>query len=148
MCQLQDEIYSDDSLLRQVELNKLDVIVDDALNITWNIIRKKNRTSSNMINIDKDKDIDGHVIKLNDVINNKIELLNGVGHLIDHIISDIKNETNMIDGKIYKVSEMDSDTLHLINNKLKEIIIQLKQNLKKILVQQIYCINKVTIQIK
>ena len=87
-----------------------------------------------MINIDENKDIDGYVSKLNDVINNKIELLNGVGELIDHIISDIKNETNMIDEKIYKVSEMDNDTLHLINDKVKEFMSQLKQNLKKILV--------------
>ena len=95
---------------------------------------KKNRTSSKNINIDKDKDIDGYVSKLNNVINNKIELLNRVGHLIDHIMSCIKNRTNTIDEKIYKVSEMDNDTLHLIDNKLKEIIIKLKQNLKKILV--------------
>ena len=94
-----------------------------------------------MINIDKNKDIDGYVSKLNDVINNKIELLNGVGELIDHIISDIKNETNMIDEKIYKVSEMDNDALHLINDKVKEFMRQLKQNLKKILVLQIYNTN-------
>ena len=115
MCELQDGIYSDDSWLRLVELNK---------------ICKKNRISSNKINVDKYKDTDGYVSKLTDVI----ELLNRVGDSIDHIISDIKNETNMIDEKIYKVSEMDNDTLHLINNKLKEIMIQLKQNLKKILV--------------
>ena len=71
---------------------------------------------------------------MTDVINNKIELLNRVGDLIDHIISYIKNETNMIDEKIYKVSEVDNDTLHLINNKRKEIMSQLKQNIKKILV--------------
>ena len=41
MCELQDDIYSDDSWLRQVELNKIDVIIDDALNITWNMICKK-----------------------------------------------------------------------------------------------------------
>ena len=87
-----------------------------------------------MINIDKNKDIDGYVSTLNDVTKNKIELLNGVGELIDHIISDIKNETNMIDEKIYKFSEMDNDTLHLINDKVKEFMSQLKQNLKKILV--------------
>ena len=87
-----------------------------------------------MINTDKYKDIDGYLNKLNDAINNKIELLNRAGDLIDHIISDIKNETNMIDEKIYKVSEMDSDTLDLINNKVKEIMRQLRQNLKNILV--------------
>ena len=105
------------------------------------MIRKKNRISSKKINIDKYKDIDGYVSKLTDVINNKIELLNRVGDSIDHIISDIKNETNMIDEKIYKVSEMDNDTLHSINDKLKEIMIKLKQNLKKTLVQQIYNTN-------
>ena len=41
MCELQDEIYSDDLCLRLIELNKLDAILDDALNITWNMIRKK-----------------------------------------------------------------------------------------------------------
>ena len=104
MCELQDDIYSDDSWLRLVELNKLDAILDDALNVAWNMICKKNRISSKKINIDKDKDI------LNDVINNKIELLNRVGDLIDHIISWIKNRTNMIHEKIYKMSEMDNDT--------------------------------------
>ena len=83
-----------------------------------------------MINIDKYKNIDGYVSKLTDVINNKIELLNGVGKSIDHIVSEINNETNMIDEKIYKVSEMDNDTLHLINAKVKEFMSQLKQNLK------------------
>ena len=37
-------------------------------------------------------------------------------------MSEMKNETNMIDEKIHKVSEMDNDTLHLISDKLKEII--------------------------
>ena len=87
-----------------------------------------------MINIDKNKDIDGYVSKLNDVLNDKIEFLNRVGDLIDHIICWIKNRTNMIDEMKYKVSEMDNDTLHLINCELKEITIQLKQNLRKILV--------------
>ena len=98
------------------------------------MIYKKNRTTPNMISIDKNKEIDGYVSKLNDVINNKIKSLNRVGDLIDHIICWIKKRTNMIDEKIYKVSELDNDTLHLINCKLKEIIIQLKQKLRKILV--------------
>ena len=79
----------------------------------------KKKKSSKKISIDKDKDIDGYVSKFNDVINNKIELLNRMGDLIDQIICWIKNRTNMIDEKIYKVSEMDNDTLHLTNNKLK-----------------------------
>ena len=33
MHELQDEIYSDDSWLRLVELNKIDTIIDEALNV-------------------------------------------------------------------------------------------------------------------
>ena len=40
----------------------------------------------------------------------------------------------MIHEKIYKAYENGIDNLHLINCKLKEIIIQLKQNLKNILI--------------
>ena len=36
MHELQDEIYSDDSWLRLVELNKIDAIIDEALNAVWN----------------------------------------------------------------------------------------------------------------
>ena len=134
MCELQDEIYSDDSWLRLVELEKIDAIIDETLNVVWNVICGKNRINPEKIKIDKHKDIDGYVSKLTDVINNKIELVNRMCESIDHVISEIKNETNMIDEKIYKVSEMDNDTSHLINDKLKEIMIKLKQNLKKILV--------------
>ena len=82
---------------------------------------------------------------MTDVINNKTELLNRMCGLIDHIMSEIKNETDMIDEKIYKAGEMYSDILHLINCKLKEIMSQLKQNLKKILVYQIYNTNKIIV---
>ena len=53
----------------------------------------------------------------------------------------------MIAEKIYKVSEIDNDTLHLINDKVKEIMSKLKQNLKKILVWQIYNTNSCVIRL-
>ena len=132
MCELQDEIYSDDSWLRLVELNKIDAITDKALNVVWNMVCGKNRIEK--IKIGKHKDIDGYVSKLTDVINNKIELVNRMCESIDHVISEIKNETNMIDEKIHKVSEMDNDTLHLIDDKLNEIITQSRKKLSKIVV--------------
>ena len=58
ICELQDEIYSDDSWLRLVELNKIDAIIDEALNVLWNEIYGKNRISPEKMNIDKHKDID------------------------------------------------------------------------------------------
>ena len=134
MCELQDEVYSDDSWLRLVELEKIDAIIDEALNVVWNMICGENRICPEEIKIDKHKDIDGYVSKLTAVINNKIELMNKMGGVIDHVMSEIKNETNMIDEKIHKVSEMDNDTQHLINDKLKEIMIQSRKNLEKIVV--------------
>ena len=46
MYELQDEIYSDDSRLRLVELNKIDAVIDYALNAIWNMIRKKKKKGS------------------------------------------------------------------------------------------------------
>ena len=57
-----------------------------------------------------------------------------MGEILDQVMSEIKNETNMIDEKIYKVSEMDNDTLHLIDDKLNEIITQSRKKLSKIVV--------------
>ena len=132
--ELEDEIYSDDSWFRLVELEKIDAIIDEALNVVWNMICGKNGINPEKIKIDKHKDIDGYVSKLTDVINNKIELVNRMCESIDHVMSEIKNETNMIDEKIHKVSEMDNDTQHLINDKLKEIMKQSRKNLEKIVV--------------
>ena len=134
ICELHDEIYSDDPWLRLVELEKIDAIIDEALNIVWNLICGENRISPEEIKIDKHKDINGYVNKLTDVINNKIELVNRMGGVIDHVMSEIKNEANMINEKIHKLSEMDNDTQHLINDKLKKIMKQSRKNLENIVV--------------
>ena len=137
MCELQDEIYSDDSWLRLVELDKIDAIIGEALNVVRNETCGKNRISPEKINTDKHKDIDGYVSKLTEVINYKIELVNRIDEAIDHVISKIKNKTNMIDEKIHKVGEMDNDTLHLVDDKLNKIITQSRKKLSKIVVYQI-----------
>ena len=127
-------VYRDESWLRLVELEKIDVLIDEALNVVWNMICGENRICPEEIKIDKHKDIDGYVSKFTAVINNKIELMNKMGGVIDHVMSEIKNETNMIDEKIHKVSEMDNDTQHLTNDKLKEIMKQSRKNIEKIVV--------------
>ena len=38
MCELQDEIYSDNSWLILVESEKIDVLIDEALNVVWNMV--------------------------------------------------------------------------------------------------------------
>ena len=126
MCELQDEIYSDNSLLRLGELEKIDAIIDEALNVVWNTICRENRIRTEEIKIDKHKDIDGH--------DNKTELVNRIGGEIDNVMSEIRNETDKIDEKIHKVSEMHNDTLHMISDKLTEIMKKSMKNLRKIVV--------------
>ena len=63
-----------------------------------------------------------------------MELVNRMGRAIDRVMSKIMNKTNMIDEKIHKVSEMDNDTLHLIDDKLNAIITQSRKKLSKIVV--------------
>ena len=121
MCELQDEIYND-PWLSLVELNKIEDILDDALNVVSKEIYGKNRISSKIINIDKHKDIDGYVSKLTDVINNIINLINKIGEATDHVMREINNEPNMIDEVIHKASKMENDTLHLIDDKLDKFI--------------------------
>ena len=134
MTVLQDEIYSDDSWLRLVELNNMYNVIEEALNVVWKKFYGKNRINPEMIKIDKHKNIDGYVSKLTDIINNKIELLNRICGAIDHAMSEIKNETNIIDEKIHKLSEMDNDTLLWINDRLNGFINQSGRNLKNIAV--------------
>ena len=104
-------------------------MIDEAIDVVWKVFyENKNRTSLEAIEIDKHKDIDGYVGELTDAINHRIGLVNRMCGVIDQVMSEIKNETNMIDEKIYKVSEMDNDTLHWINNRLKEFVNQSGRN--------------------
>ena len=129
MHELEDEIY-DDSWLWLVELDKRKDILDDALNVVSKEIYGKNRKSSKIIKIDKDKDIDGYVSKLTDVINNEIKLINKIGETIKHVMYEINNEKNMVNEITNKASVMDNDTLHLIDDKLDKIMTQTRKKIK------------------
>ena len=50
---------------------------------------------------------------------------------IGRVMCNIKNKTNMVNEKIDKASEMNNDTLHLIDDNLNEIITYLLKGLKK-----------------
>ena len=52
--------------------------------------------------------------------------------LLEHIISEIKSETDKIYTKMCNVNGLDKDALRLINDKLNEIMTQSKKYLMKI----------------
>ena len=55
MTELQDEIYSDDSWLRLVELDKIDAIIDEAIDIVWNTFYEKKKKKKNPGKNDRDR---------------------------------------------------------------------------------------------
>ena len=64
----------DDQWLRLDELNKIDAMIDDGINfIRYRLFKK--RISSNNINIDKDKDIDGYLYELRKLMSKRMDLL-------------------------------------------------------------------------
>ena len=133
--ELQDEIYSNDSWLRLVKLDKIDAIIEEAFNIVWKVLwENKNRINPETIEIDKHKDIDGYVSELTDLINHKIGQVNRMCEELGHVMSEIKNETDKIDEKIHKVSEMDNDTIHWIDDKLNNIMTRSRKKLRLMLV--------------
>ena len=133
--ELQDEIYSNDSWLRLVKLDKIEAIIEEAFNIVWKVLwENKNRINPETIEIDKHKDIDGYVSELTDLINHKIGQVNRMCEELGHVMSEIKNETDKIDEKIHKVSEMDNDTIHWIDDKLNNIMTQSRKKLRLMLV--------------
>ena len=93
MSELQDKIYSDDSWVRLVEMNKTNALLDESLDYVWIMIYGKNREKNeiNNIDIDKDKDIDGYVAKYTDIVNDKSELVNKIGKVLDNVMLEVQN---------------------------------------------------------
>ena len=90
-------------------MNKINALLDESLDYIWNMIYGKNRKKNeiNNIDIDKDKDIDEYVSKYMDIVNDKSELVNKIGELIDGIMIDIDRETdnNIIVKKLKKLKD-------------------------------------------
>ena len=57
--------------------------------------------------------------------------MNIISKRIGNVMCSIKNKTNMVNEKIHKASEIDNDTLHLIDDNLNEIITYLRKGLKR-----------------
>ena len=107
--QIHDILFklSDDSQLRQVEINTINAKIDDALNFVWNNIYRKNRKNRKNRMSSKKTDRD------------KLKLLERMhGSTID-IMIEMKNVILMIYKDIYKLYENDIDKIHLINSKIK-----------------------------
>ena len=71
-------------------------MVDDLLNIIWVLMYGKNRVNNEINNIsaDKEKDLNGHVNKNINIVNDKIFFVNDVSELIDELLGGIDENTS------------------------------------------------------
>ena len=85
------------------------------------MIYGENREKHEIINIDKDKDIDGYVSMYTDIVNDKLELVNRIGELLDNAMIDVQNEVSMIN-EAKQADEIGIDRLKSIRNTLIKIL--------------------------
>ena len=70
-------------------------MLDETLGSIWKMIFLENREKHEKINIDKD--IDGYVSMYSDIINDKLELVNRIGELLDGIMVEVQNVEDMLE---------------------------------------------------
>ena len=99
---------------------KLNAKIYETLNFIWYEIYRKNRK------IIKNR------ISSNDVNTNKIKLLEKMYDLAYDIICEVRNKKLKITLNMFELYEEDIDKVYSINSELKEFMIKLKQDLKKI----------------
>ena len=101
--ELNDDIYDDDQWLVFAQLNKINPLVDELIDCLWLMIYNKKRENNEIINIgvDKDKDIEGYVNIYNEIVDDKIEFVNGKSKLFDNAIE--KKEFRNLKGDVLKL---------------------------------------------
>ena len=82
----------DDPHLRHLELNRINALLDKSLDYAWELSHSGNR-EKHEITIDKDKDM--YVNRYADIINDKLDVVNEIGELIDSYMADAYN---IVDG--------------------------------------------------
>ena len=90
-----DDRY-DDPWLKFNELQKMNILIDEAFDNAWRVIQNKDRKMHKKIDINKYLEIDRYVDKYTDIINGKIELLNNIGVILDSAMIEIQSKVDMI----------------------------------------------------
>ena len=91
------------------------MLLDEVLDYVWKTLYGKNREKHERINIDKYKDIDGYVSKYTNIVNDKLELVNRIGEILDCAMIKVQNEVDRINEVKQKESETDNETLKLMH---------------------------------
>ena len=110
----------DDPWLKLNELQKMNILIDEAFDNARKMIHDKDRKMHEKIDINKYLEIDRYVDKYTDIISGKIELLNNIGVILDSTMIEIQSKVDMIND-VKQKENIDIETLKLIHKTLDEI---------------------------
>ena len=114
-------------------LEKIDVVLSDGLNITWNMVCKQNRNNKK-ITINKQKDISGYLRELQKIVNKKRILLQIIVQKMESLITTIKNNIDKFNEKLHKSDKINKAELQSIESILAKFSNRIIKNFKEIIV--------------
>ena len=123
-----NNISKNDLKLKLDEYKKLNILVDDLINLIWILMYGENRVNNEINNIDadKEKDANRYVHKYINIVNDKISLLNNESELVDDLLGGIDVNTSN-DIALKKLKDFKSHIAKLINR----FNLYIKQDTKK-----------------
>ena len=125
--------YQNNLLLKTEILEKIDVVLNDGLNIVWNMVFKQNRNNKK-ITINKQNDISGYLRELLKIVNEKKALLTLIAQKMESLITTIKNKIDVFNEKLYKANKINKAELQSIESILTKFLNWIIKNFKEIIV--------------
>ena len=125
--------YQNNLLLKIEILEKIDVVLNDGLNIVWNMVSKQNRNNKK-ITINKQNDISGYLRELLKIVNEKKALLTLIAQKMESLITTIKNKIDVFNEKLYKANKINKAELQSIESILTKFLNWIIKNFKEIIV--------------
>ena len=125
--------YQNNLLLKIEILEKIDVVLNDGLNIVWNMVSKQNRNNKK-ITTNKQNDISGYLRELLKIVNEKKALLTLIAQKMESLITTIKNKIDVFNEKLYKANKINKAELQSIESILTKFLNWIIKNFKEIIV--------------
>ena len=125
--------YQKDIFLIDDTLKKIDDILNDSLNIAWNMVCKQNRKNNENITINKKKDINRYLEEFEKIINKKIILLKRTIQKIENLITTIKNKIDGFNEKLHKSDKINKAEIESIKRMFGKFLGRIINNFNEII---------------
>ena len=125
--------YQKDLFLIDDILKKIDDILNDSLNIVWNMVCKQNRKNNEKITINKKTDINRYLEEFEKIVNKKIILLKRAIQKIENLITTIKNKIDGFNEKLHKSDKINKAEIESIKRMFGKFLSRIINNFNEII---------------